>query len=118
MDMPDTIWVCATSADAFGLPADESDTAYRRADLPPTRDQIEAMVRPLEWVTPSPTTDGNWQDTTGVYDIEESILFIGHVNTGIPFNSDSEAKAAANEHNATRILRALGLPTARPRNDR
>lgn len=68
-------------------------------------------VKPLEWVTPSPTTDGQWQDTTGIYDIEECILFIGHVETGIRFETVKEAKAAAQADYEARILSALDLPT-------
>lgn len=70
---------------------------------------LPGMVEPLAWITPSPTTDGQWQDTTGMYDIEECILFIGHVETGIRFKTEAEAKAAANTHHRAAIMRALGL---------
>lgn len=71
-----------------------------RADLPPA-------VKPLVWVTPSPTTDGTWQDENGMYDIEEGILFIGHVETGIPHDTDEAAKATAQAHHDAYILSRL-----------
>ena len=77
---------------------------YIRADLAKPR------VKQLQWITPSPTTDGKWQDTTGIYDIEESILFIGHVETGTPYITDKEAKAAAQADYERRVLSALILP--------
>jgi hypothetical protein len=67
-------------------------------------------VKPLEWITPSPTTDGQWQDSTGIYDIEDCILFIGHIETGIPFQSEKEAKAAAQADYERRIKDALETP--------
>lgn len=64
-------------------------------------------VKALEWITPSPTTDGQWQDMNGLYDIEENILFIGHVETGLRFDSEADAKAAAQAHYNAMILGAL-----------
>lgn len=77
------------------------------------KDRIAAItarnfkIKKLEWVTPSPTTEGQWQDTTGVYDIEDGILFIGHVETGVPHASDDEAKAAAQDHYERHVMAAL-----------
>lgn len=64
-------------------------------------------IKKLEWVTPSPTTGGQWQDTTGVYEIEDSILFIGHAETGDPHASGDEAKAAAQDHYERLVMAAL-----------
>lgn len=79
-----------------------SDCQFAALDAMPA-----VSVKPLEWITPSPTTDGQWQDTTGIYDIEECILFIGHVETGIRFESEDEAKASAQADYERRIRSAL-----------
>ncbi|MGB0410169.1 MAG: hypothetical protein ACPGFA_01165 [Pikeienuella sp.] len=79
--------------------------------------ELEASTAPkvkaLEWITPSPTTDGQWQDMNGLYDIDENILFIGHVETGLRFDSEADAKAAAQSHYDALILGALEPAPAR-----
>jgi|GEM_PF-6583150 len=107
---------CGTRFTQFNGPRDNT-AEMRLVKLWNTRPEPNARLRnlgkaslgvkPLEWVTPSPTTDGQWQDTTGFYDIEEGILFIGHVETGIRCGSVAEAKAKADEHHRAHVLSAL-----------
>ncbi|MEM6465605.1 MAG: hypothetical protein AAF679_03740 [Pseudomonadota bacterium] len=58
-DMPETIWahldrLCIEPGETTGKwvdhgPGGNDETAYRRADLSPSREALEAMVRPLDF---------------------------------------------------------------------
>jgi hypothetical protein len=67
-------------------------------------------VKPLVWWRDPHNVsfvDAEFVDTSGLYCIAESVLFIGHAETGIPFDSVDEAKAAAQADYEHRILSAL-----------
>lgn len=81
--------------------------AFTHVDRTAWNTRAAPQVKPLVWVTPSPTTDGQWQDESGIYDIEDCILFIGYVETGIRFDTEEAAKAAAQAHYEAMIREAL-----------
>lgn len=70
----------------------------------------EIAVKPLKWVKDPKNVsfvDAEYVDTFGLYCIAERVLFIGHTETGIPFDTVKEAKAAAQADYERRILSAL-----------
>lgn len=73
---------------------DHKTTEYIRADLASTA-PVGVRVKPLEWQGAGRGCDAHWVDTTGIYQIEDSVLFIGCQESGIPCDHDDEAKAVA-----------------------
>lgn len=73
----------------------------------------EIAVKPLKWVKDPKNVsfvDAEYVDTFGLYCIAERVLFIGHTETGIPFDTVKEAKAAAQADYERRILSAIDNP--------
>lgn len=68
-------------------------------DLKPT-----VAVKPLEWRAAPDWIDGDLVDNYGLYCISDCVLFIGHEETGIVFEGEDEAKAAAQADFDRRIL--------------
>lgn len=67
-------------------------------------------VKPLKWEKDPQNVsfvDAEYVDDFGLYCIAERVLFIGHTQTGIPFDTVREAKAAAQADFERRILSAI-----------
>lgn len=81
--------------------------AYRRADLPPTREQIAAMVPDLVWLDSGFSQDADFIDTTHTYQIQEGLFWYAAEVDGVPCGSNEKAKAAAQADYTRRILATL-----------
>ncbi|GIT90165.1 hypothetical protein JANAI62_03520 [Jannaschia pagri] len=123
-DMPETI--CARYYPASGVVNARVDNNwtfaahgcveanYRRADLPLTREKIEAMVRPLEWLERRNNAfeagDYSIHCNASPYDADQMwrVKFHGKVVCKQIKGSDRAMEWAA-KHRTARILRALGM---------
>lgn len=117
-DMPGTIWAAKSgfSSATMWWPDDAAGagTAYRRTDLPPSREQVEAMVKPLEWGSSS------FDPICAIHSLGRYDIWINESSGTFDLYNTStrefvliectleEAKAAAQADHTRRILAALG----------
>lgn len=71
------------------------------------RSQVSASDA-IEWGPAHRWMDADICDGFGLYSILDGVLFIGHADTGIPFRTEDDAKAAAQEDWNARVARLKG----------
>lgn len=125
-DMPTKIlaWEYDGFKSAWNVDPEESPphaVGYRRADLPPTRDQVAAMVKPLKWCGDfaeyAETPWGRYVITDRVDMLDPDRDFFGWSFTSRGDCDESDdihltqdaAKVAAQSDYTARILSALNL---------
>lgn len=114
-DAPERIWFTKVGNDI--VPNSErsrpEDVEYTRADLSPTREQVEAMVKPLEWEWYDPPSVWRARSAFGEYEVDTHGSWTLTRNGSIGRVCDGGKPAAQADYTA-RILSALTLPTPNP----